>query len=120
MKILSYYIPMALQKNEFLKSLHEQFHNKGGKLSPRQLCALKDVLDIEEDFYSWDYKCINDRYRNDYELLKSKLIADRFKTVKGRNKCIRAMQSIIDGKPDFYLIEDALTRLDWRGYRGRR
>lgn len=120
MKILSYYIPKDLQNNTFLKSLHEQVYNKGGKLSIKQLNALKDALDIDEDFYNWDYKCTNDRYANDYDLLKNKLIANRFKTTKGRNKCIRAMQSIIDNKPDYYLIEDALARLAWRGYRGRR
>lgn len=120
MKILSYYIPRDLQNNVFLRSLHEQVHSKGGKLSTKQLNALKDALDIEEDFYNWDYKCTNDNYVNDYELLKSKLIADRFKTVKGRNKCIRAMSSIIIGAPDYYLIEDALRRIGWRGYRGRR
>jgi hypothetical protein len=96
-------------------------HNKGGKLSAKQFNALKDALDIEEDFYRWDYECKDtNEYASDYSDLKAKLIRNKFKSVKGRNKCIRAMQSIIDGTPNYYLIEDALSRVDWRGYRGRR
>jgi hypothetical protein len=106
MKILSFFIPKILQSNEFIKSLHHQFI-KDNKLSVRQTNALKDILDIDEEFYDWDYEC-NDEHSGNYSDLKNKLIRNRFKAVKGRNKCIRAMQSIIDGKPDHYLIQEAL------------
>ena len=108
MKILSFFIPKELQNNQFIKSLHTQFHNKGGALSIRQINALKDMLDIDEEFYDWDYRCLDDRHSGNYNDLKNKLIRNKFKTIKGKNKCVRSMQSIIDGKPDHYLIQEAL------------
>ena len=107
MKILSYYVPKNLQSNEFIRSLHQQVNVKDGKLSIRQMNALKDMLDIDEEFYNWDYEC-KDENSGNYNDLKNKLIRNRFKTVKGKNKCIRAMESIIIGKPDHYLIQEAL------------
>jgi hypothetical protein len=116
MKILSFFIPKELQSNQFIKSLYRQAQGSEKTLSTRQLNALKDMLDIDEDFYNWDFECDNDHAGN-YNDLKNKLIRNRFKTVKGKNKCIRAMQSIIDGKPDHYLIQEALgTNFNPRRY----
>lgn len=114
MKILSFFIPKELQSNTFVISLHAQFIARGN-LSPRQINALKDILDIDEDFYEWDYECkdTND-YAGDYSDLKAKLIRNRFRSVKGKNKCIRAMQSIINGQPNNRLIAEALGLVDYR------
>jgi hypothetical protein len=117
MKILSFFIPKELQCNEFIKSLHMQVHNKGGVLSTRQMNALKDILEIDEEFFDWDYRCLDERYAGDYNDLKNKLIRNRFRSIKGKNKCVRAMNSIIAGKPDYYAIEDSLGRISYRGYR---
>ncbi len=119
MKILSYIIPKELQNNQFMKSLYGQF-TQTGKLSPRQVNALKDMLDIEEDFYEWDYECRNtNECAGEYSDLKTKLARNRFKTVKGKNRCIRAMQSIINGTPNRALIDEALG-LYYRPGRGWR
>lgn len=107
MKILSYVIPKALQSNTFIRSLELQF-KKSGELSKRQLWALRDMLDIDEEFFDWDYICLDKLYQENYKDLKNKLKRDKFRTIKGKNKCVRAMQSIVDGKPDHYLIREAL------------
>lgn len=107
MKILSYIIPKALQNNAFMRSLEQQCKTKG-ELSTRQVWALRDMLDIDEEFFDWDYRCLNELHQENYKDLKNKLKRDKFRSVKGKNKCIRAMQSIIDGKPDHYLIREAL------------
>lgn len=112
MKILSFFIPKELQSNTFVISLHAQFIARGN-LSPRQINSLKDILDIEEDFYDWEYKCENEN-SGDYSDLKDKLVKNRFRSVKGRNKCIRAMQSIINGTPNYQLINEALGLVDYR------
>lgn len=106
MKILSYIIPKELQRNEFIRSLHLQYKSKG-ELTKRQTWALRDMLDIDEDFYNWDFVCEN-TYSEKYTEIMTKLKRNKFKTAKGRNRCIRAIQSIIDGKADNYLIAEAL------------
>jgi hypothetical protein len=117
MKILSFFIPKELQGNQFILSLYRQTEISGKDLSLRQINALKDMLDIDEEFYDWDYKCLDDRHSGNYTDLKNKLIRNKFRTIKGKNKCVRAMQSIIDGKPDHYLIQEALgTNFNPRRY----
>lgn len=116
MKILTFTIPKELQSNSFMISLFTQF-TRDGKLSKKQSCALQDMLEIDEEFYNWDYTCTNERFAYDYNALLAKLNKDRFRSVKTKNRCIRAMQSIIDEKPDTYLIDEALGRIDYRGYR---
>lgn len=113
MKIMSFIIPVDLRSNDFIKSLHKQFEEKG-ELSKRQVWALADVLEIEEEFYEWDYNPTIEE--SSYEELKAKLKRNRFRKIKNRNKCIRAMHSIINGKPEYRLINDALG-LNYQPYR---
>lgn len=107
MVILSYIIPKSLQSNDFVKSLHKQFEEKG-QLSIRQTEALVDMLEIDLDFFEWDAKCLDENYQDDFEKLMAKMKRNRFRKVKTRNKCIRAIESIIEGKPRPSLIADAL------------
>jgi len=113
MKIANFIIPKSLQSNDFIKSVHKQFQEKG-ELSKKQVWVLADVLEIEEDFYEWNH--IPTIEEQTYEELKAKLIRNRFRKTKNRNKCIRAMYSIIDEKPDYALINDALG-LNFHHYR---
>lgn len=106
MRILSYIVPKELQGNEFIRSLHLQYKSKG-ELTKRQTWALRDMLDIDEDFYNWDFVCEN-TYSEKYAEIMTKLKRNKFRAAKGRNRCIRAIQSIIDGKADNYLIAEAL------------
>lgn len=115
MKILSFQIPKDLQ-GAFIYSLKQQF-DKNGSLSRKQTWALKDILEIDEEFFNWDYVCSNERFSYDYNSMLVKLKKDRFRSVKTKNRCIRAMQSIIDEKPDTYMIDEVLGRIDFRGYR---
>lgn len=97
-------------------SLFTQF-TRDGKLSKKQAWALKDMLEIDEEFYNWDYVCDNPNLSGDYSDLLAKFKRDRFRSVKTKNKCVRAMESIIQNAPDTYLINDALGRISFRGYR---
>lgn len=107
MRILSYIVPKELQGNEFIRSLHLQYKSKG-ELTKRQTWALRDMLDIDEDFYNWDFVCKNPNISGAYDDIMTKLKRNKFRTAKGRNKCIRALQSIVDNKADNYLIAEAL------------
>lgn len=119
MKILKYIIPKDLQKNNFMLSLKAQFE-KSGELSKRQKYALEDMLEIELDFYDWSFELPEDSdpsLRSDFDELMKKLKLNRFRKIKTRNKCIRAIESIIQNKTDKYLVDDALGRLVRYGYR---
>jgi hypothetical protein len=120
MVILNYIIPKSLQKNDFLKSLHKQFEEKG-ELSPRQTRALEDMLEIEMDFFGWDFEPPKDDERicQEWDLLLAKMTRNRFRKVKNKNKCIRAMETIINGEPNYGMIDDALGR-NFQTYRYRR
>ena len=116
MKILSYIIPKQLQKNHFVQSLHKQFEEKG-KLSPKQAEALEDILEITLDFYDWKYEPKNEELQEDWDNLLAKLTRNRFRSVKNRNKCIRALESIIAEMPRWDLIDEALGKNYNYGYR---
>lgn len=116
MFILDYIIPKDLQSNNFIQSLHAQFEEKG-ELSKRQKFALEDMLEIELDFFGWEFKPdpSNEDICEEWDILISKLTRNRFRKVKNKNKCIRALESIIYGQPDQRLIDDALGRnFDYR------
>lgn len=115
MKILSYIIPKQLQINTFVQSLHKQYTEKG-KLSIRQQDALEDILEIVLDFYDWDFKP-NEELQEDWDNLIAKLTRNRFRVNKNRNKCIRALESIIEGEPRWDVINDALGKNYNYGYR---
>lgn len=115
MQIMSFIIPKDLRSHNFIQSLHAQF-DKTKVLSYKQICALKDILEIDEEFFNWDYECQDEHWKDDYQKLKEKLIRNRFRSIKNKNKCVRAMQSVIDGCPNNSLIDDALGRnfTTWR------
>lgn len=109
MRILSYIVPKELQGNDFIRSLHRQYKSKG-ELTKRQTWALRDMLDIDEDFYDWDFVCKIPGVSGNYDDIMTKLKRNKFRATKGRNKCIRALQSIVDGKVDNHLIAEALGK----------
>lgn len=111
MKILSYIVPKSLHKNDFILSLAQQADKKG-KLTPGQIAALEDMIGVTLDFYDWDFTIPEDselqNVRSPFEELMAKLKRDRFRKEKTRNTCIRAVQSIVDGKPNWKFINKAL------------
>jgi len=109
MKIFDFIIPKDLQTNGFILSLHEQLEKKG-KLSFKQIWALEDMLEIEYDFYGWDFVPENEEIKEDWDKLIAKLKRNRFRSNKNRNKCIRALESIIDDDPIHWLIDEALGK----------
>lgn len=120
MKILGYIIPKDIQENNFIKSLHKQA-DKRGKLSQNQMYALKDMLDIEEEFYEFPDKfpMSNDysHWKYYYDKLIAKLKRDRFRKVQTKNSCVRALQSFVDLNPNRKLIDKALgLNYDYRRY----
>ena len=125
MKILNYIIPEEFKNEPFIISLHKQFKSKG-KLSIKQTYALQDIIGVEVDFYAHDFKEINEKLlddnpylQDDFNELRAKLERNRFRATKGRNKCVRALQSIIDEKPNAELINDALGRNYFSNYHRR-
>jgi tRNA U34 5-carboxymethylaminomethyl modifying GTPase MnmE/TrmE len=111
MVILSYIIPKDLQKNSFVQSLHKQFEEKG-ELSRRQTHALEDILEIELDFFGWSFEPPkeDEHICQEWDLLLAKMTRNRFRKIKNKNKCIRAMETIINGEPNYGMINDALGR----------
>lgn len=107
MKILNYVIPKSLETFGFVQSLAQQVDEKG-QLSLKQEEALRDIIGIEEDFYYWDYDPKGKECEDQYEVLFQKLRRDKFRKTKNKNKCIRALISIAEGNPRYYLINDAL------------
>lgn len=108
MRILDFIVPEYLRDDPFIISLHKQF-TKHGTLTKKQTDALEDALEIELDFYGWDMP-VPEEHREDFEELLAKFRRNRFHTIKGKNKCIRAMNSIIDGNPNRVLINNSLGR----------
>lgn len=114
MRILDFIVPEYLRDNTFIISLHKQF-TKSGVLTKRQVDALEDALEIELDFYGWDIP-VPEEHLEDFEKLLAKF-RNRFHGTKTKNRCIRAMNSIIDGVPCQSLIDSALGRQFFtRGY----
>lgn len=108
MKILTYIIPKELHSNNFIQSLAEQADKKG-ELSFNQIATLQDMIGVELDFYDWDYMPDNDYYPvSDYSIILKKLKADRFRKNKTKNTCVRAAESIVNGKPNWKYINKAL------------
>jgi len=105
MQIGTYYIPLKLHENEFVKSLSSQFE-KTGRLSQKQLNALEDILEIDVDFFGSDYEIAD----LDFELLLAKYKRNRFKNIWTRNRCVRAMNSIINGNKNQELVDLALNK----------
>lgn len=108
MRILDFTVPEYLRGDPFINSLHKQFI-KSGVLSKKQVDALEDALEIELDFYGWDIP-VPEEHREDFEKLLAKFRRNRFRGTKTKNRCIRAMNSIIDGVPRQSLIDGALGR----------
>lgn len=108
MQILDFLVPEYLRDNTFIISLHKQFI-KHGTLTKKQTDALEDALEIELDFYGWDVP-VPEEHREDFEKLLAKFRRNGFHTIKSKNRCIRAMNSIIDGAPSQSLIDSSLGR----------
>lgn len=109
MRILNFTVPKYLRGDPFIISLHKQF-TKSGVLTKKQTDALEDALEIELDFYGWDVP-VPEENRADFEQLLAKFRRNRFLNTKNKNRCIRAMNSIIDGWPRQSLIDSALDRI---------
>jgi hypothetical protein len=107
-RILDFIVPEYLRDNTFIISLHKQF-TKSGTLTKKQVDALEDALEIELDFYGCNIP-VPEEHLEDFEKLLAKFRRNRFHTIKSKNKCIRAMNSIIDGVPDRCLINNSLGR----------
>ena len=115
MRILNFIVPEYLRDDPFIISLHKQF-TKSGTLTKRQTDALEDALEIELDFFGWDIP-VPEKHRYDFEQLLAKYRRNRFRSTRNKNKCIRAMNSIIDGAPCQSLIDSALgSNFLSRGY----
>ena len=115
MRILNFIVPEYLRGDPFIISLHKQF-TKSGTLTKRQTDALEDALEIELDFFGWDIPVPEER-REDFEKLLAKYRRNRFRCTKNKNRCVRAMNSIIDGVPCQSLIDSALgSNFLSRGY----
>ena len=116
MKILNYIIPEDHQQNDFVQSLFEQFTKKG-KLTEKQEFALRNCIEIEDDFLEDDVDVdLSSNLYEDFKLLKTKLHRNRFRYTATKNRCIKALQSIIHNKPDSYLIDKVLhyNQNNWR------
>lgn len=114
MEICTLIIPKKLQTNPFIVSLHKQYTQKG-KLTINQLWALEDMLEIRLDFFEWDFKLDPEsvdyiEMKENWDQLIAKLNRDRFRKNKNRNKCVRALMSIVEGQPKCGLIDEALGR----------
>ena len=115
MRILNFIVPKYLRGDPFIVSLHEQF-TKSGVLTKRQTDALEYALGIELDFFGWDAQ-VPEENRADFEKLLAKYRRNRFRCTKNKNRCVRAMNSIIDGAPCQSLIDSALgSNFLSRGY----
>lgn len=111
MQILNFTVPKYLRCDPFIISLHKQF-TKSGVLTKKQTDALEDALEIELDFYGWDVP-VPEENRADFEELLAKFRRNRFRNTKNKNRCIRAMNSIIDGAPRQILIDSSLGRISF-------
>ena len=114
MKILDYIIPQKHQDNSFILSLLA-YAEKNGKLTENQEIALRDCIDIEDDFFEYDVTPKNGKFLQDFNELKEKLARNRFKSIRNKNKCIRGIQSILNNKPNYGLIDKALCRDSYWG-----
>ena len=106
MQILDYEIPTHLQDNAFIKSLHDQYCEKGS-LSQNQIYALMGFLDIEIEFYNYDAECPDEmklKFGNMFDILFTRLKENRFRFARKRNDCIIALNSILDCKPNYTKI----------------
>lgn len=73
MEILGYIIPKSLHKNNFINSLRTQAEEKG-ELSKKQVEALRDMVEIDEDFYHWDAECNDEKLKDDFDELMKKMV----------------------------------------------
>lgn len=116
MVILNYIIPKALQTNDFVKSLHAQFTEKG-ELSIKQTEALEGMLDIRLDFFDWNFEPTEED-KEDWDDMIKKLKRNRFRSSKNYNKCVRALEYIVHGNKNQWLNDEVLGRnYDYYGYR---
>lgn len=112
-EILDYIIPKSLQSNNFIKSLYLQY-KKTGKLSERQIEGLRNILDIDNDFLVSGLEfpeALKDSevLKQDFEKLKRKYLNNKFKKAKNKNRCEKAIRSIINQQPDYGLIDEILN-----------
>lgn len=110
MEILGFTIPNEVSNKPFLDSLI-RYYQKHRKLTPRQYNAFLDLIGVELDFFDYEYQEPEEsHYYEDYINLREKLKRNRFIKVSGKNKVVRALNSIIEGKPDINTIDEALDR----------
>lgn len=113
MKILTYIVPKHLENNDFVKSIHSKY-TKDGVLSINQTNAIIDMIGVELDFYDYEFTLPAGHVdAGDYSMLRDKLKKNRFTTAKGKNRVIRALNSIINNKPNQALIDIALGRIQY-------
>ena len=119
MKILHYDFPDTT-KNNFLLSLHKQFQEKGD-LSQKQKNSLESMADevkqcflLHKNFPSLKYDNLSkidlENLEEDFNALKQKIIKNRFQKIEKRNECIEAFESILNGDPYYYTIDNVLRQ----------
>jgi len=108
MKILNYYIPKDKQSDRFIMSFKAQI-DSGKNLSRRQIEVLEDNLEIELDFFNHHFVPLN-KYKSIWDQILEKVNKNRFVKIKNKNRCIRALHSIMDGRPDNKNIDIILDR----------
>ena len=114
-EIYDYIIPEHLRNNKFIKDLHFQYL-QNQSLSEKQIIALRNMLNIDDDFYVEELEYPEDlevNFKNEFNLLIEKFKRNRFKKAKNKNKCISAIKSILDLKPDYNLIDEILNPEYW-------
>lgn len=108
--ILGFVIPESLKGNDFLKSLISQYIKKGS-LSEKQIEYLQDILEVEVEFYDYEfYLPYCHVLLEDYQDLRAKYKRNKFKGISGKNACARALISIADGSPRTDLIDRVLGK----------
>ena len=117
MEIMGYIIPSELQNDTFIMSIKRQY-DLSQKLTPKQQHALIDTIGVTLDFYEWDFdlKTDDSDLQKSFEDLMAKVRRNKFRTARGHNKCVRAINSIVDGTPNWGLIDDALGK-NYKPYR---
>lgn len=113
MHIMNYYIPEDLRDNPFLLCLYRQ-ENDGGEFSYRQIEELQDIIGISLDYWHYDVYHVENS-QDDFDALLKKLKSNKFKNVNGRgagrNRCIRALNSLVENNPRRSLIYAVIALL---------
>lgn len=109
MEILGYIVDDSFKGNAFVMSVHKQVQD-GRNLSLKQVEAIENILEIELDFFDFEFTLSEDhKWFDEFSTIREKLFKNNFRKVKPKNNCIRAIQSIIDDNPRELLIDQIIN-----------